>query len=198
MFFSVRQTQFQLINATKWIPPMLSAWVLLYLSANRQPLSLICEICLPLCSLISLYPLCFPAFFPCHHHLSWLFSPSPHPHPPDQDCCRSSRMPTCAASTPKRRWSWTMPDTEPSWHWPSKESRPEPSPLCRSLAPSLPSLPCGLSSCCCGATRPMCHSLLAGWQTHERGRKGWGQTDRHRKERGGVGVEMGRKETKIW
>ncbi|KAF3852086.1 hypothetical protein F7725_005441 [Dissostichus mawsoni] len=39
--------------------------------------------------------------------------------------------------------------------------RPGPSPPCRSLAPSRPSLPCGPSSCCCGVTRPMCHSLLA-------------------------------------
>lgn len=171
---------------------MLSAWVLLYPPANRRPLSLICETCLPLCSLISLYLMHFaPHFFSpiiIFPHFSLLFFC------PDQDCCHSSRMPTCAACTPKRRWSWTMPDTEPSWHWPSKEWRPEPSPQCRSLVPSLPSLPCGLSSCCCGVTRPMCHSLLAEWQTHERGRKGEGQTDTGQRD----GVEMGRKETKIW
>lgn len=100
-------------------------------------------------------------------HLSSLF--------PNQDCHHSLRMPTCVGSTLKRRWFSMMPDTEPCSHWPSKGLRPEPSPLWCSLAPSLPSLPWGLSSCCCGVTRPMCHSLLAEWLTHERERGGgWG------------------------
>lgn len=93
-----------------------------------------------------------------------LLSPPLH----NQACHHYLRVPTCVASTLKRGWFWMMPDTEPSSHWPNRELKPEPSPLCRSRAPTLPSLPCGLLSCCCGVTRPTCHSLLAEWLTHEK------------------------------
>lgn len=151
-----------------------------------QPWSPICEICLPICSLISLHLIhLLPCFFPptvLFPHFSLLF-------PHNQACHHSLRVPTCVASTLKRGWSWMMPDTEPSSHWPNRESKPEPSPLCRSRAPTLPSLPCGLLSFCCGVTRPTCHSLLAEWLTREKekvweremwerkgeGRKGYGE-----------------------
>ena len=61
-----------------------------------------------------------------------------------------------------------MSDTELSSRWPHRELRPERSPLLHSPAPSLPSLPCGLLSCCFGVTRPTCRSSLAGWPTLER------------------------------
>lgn len=100
--------------------------------------------------------------FDLHHHIpSFVF-------PLNQDCYHSSRVLTCAASTLKTCWFWTMSGTKLSSRWPHKELRPERSPPLHSPAPSLPSLPCGLLSCCFGVTRPMCRSLLAGWLTHER------------------------------
>lgn len=80
---------------------------------------------------------------------------------PKQVCCHSLTMQTFVASTLKTSWFWKVQNTKPSLHSQKKEWRPVLSPVCHSLAPSRPSLPCGLSSCCCGVTRPMCHSSLA-------------------------------------
>lgn len=80
--------------------------------------------------------------------------------PSHQGCLHSLRMPICVAFTLKTGWFWTMSDTEGSSRWPRMGWRLWPSPQLPSLAHTIPSRPCTHLSFCCGATGPMCPSLL--------------------------------------
>lgn len=87
--------------------------------------------------------------------------------PSYQGCRHSLRMPICVAFTLKIGWFWMMSDTEVSWRWLSKGSRPWLSPLLHSLARTIRFRPCSLLSSCCGVTRSMCPSLLVEWLTRD-------------------------------
>lgn len=80
--------------------------------------------------------------------------------PSHQGCLHSLRMLICVAFPLKRGWFWTMSDTEGSLRWPSMGWRPWLSPQLPSLAHTVSFRPCTHLSSCCGATGPMCPSLL--------------------------------------